>query len=223
MQETDPDVELMLAFRAGDDSAFDGLFHRWAGPLLHHLERIVGDTATAEELVQEAFLRIHRARDRYEPRARFSTFLYRIATNLALNELSRPRRRRGHEAAEGERMAAPLLRVDDEVDSRRMGQRVERELARLPERQRIALWLSAAEGRSYAEVAEVLETSEKSVKALVHRGRVALVARLGGTRRGAPTRAGAVAAAATEPADAADGTGAEGAAADRTVTGKGRS
>ena len=65
---------------------------RWAEPLLRYLERMVGDAATAEELVQESFLRVHGARDRYEPRARFSTFLYRIATNLALNELKRPRR-----------------------------------------------------------------------------------------------------------------------------------
>jgi RNA polymerase sigma-70 factor (ECF subfamily) len=90
--ETDPDVQRMLAFSAGDTSAFDGLFRRWAEPLLHYLERMVGDTGTAEELLQDTFLRVHRARERYQPRARFSTWLYRIATNLALNELKRPRR-----------------------------------------------------------------------------------------------------------------------------------
>jgi len=180
VQETDPDVELMLAFRAGDDSAFDGLFRRWAGPLLRFLERMVGDTATAEELVQETFFRVHKARARYEPRARFSTWLYRIATNLALNELSRPRRRHIHEEQDEARMQADLRPVEEVVESRRIGDTVEREIAKLPERQRIALWLSAAEGQSYAEVAEVLKTSEKSVKALVHRGRAALVGRLGG-------------------------------------------
>jgi len=178
VQESDPDVALMLAFQAGDDSAFDGLYHRWAGPLLRYLERMVGDTATAEELLQEAFLRVHRARERYEPRARFSTFLYRIATNLALNELKRPRRRHRHEEEDERVMAASHPGADDVVDSRRRRATVEQLMSGLPERQRMALWLSAAEGHSYAEVAAILETTEKSVKALVHRGRTALVARM---------------------------------------------
>ena len=76
----------MLAFCAGDGSAFDSLFDRWAGPLLHYLERMVVDSGTAEELVQEGFLRVYRAKDRYRPEAKFSTWLYRIGTNLALNE-----------------------------------------------------------------------------------------------------------------------------------------
>ena len=103
MYETDPDVELMLAFRAGDEAAFDALFRRWSGPLSRFLERMVGDFATAEELVQEAFLRVHRARDRYVPDARFSTWLYRIASNLALNELRRPHRRNPHTSTDSER------------------------------------------------------------------------------------------------------------------------
>jgi RNA polymerase sigma-70 factor (ECF subfamily) len=169
----------MIAFQRGDDAAFDGLYRRWAGPLLRYLERIVGDTATAEELLQEAFFRVHRARARYVPRARFSTWLYRIATNLALNEMKRPRRRHRHEHDDPERpIDDPTPPTDEVVDSRRRGVTVERLLDGLPERQRRALWLSAAEGHSYAEVATILETSEKSVKALVHRGRSALVSAL---------------------------------------------
>ncbi len=185
MHETDPDVQRMLAFCAGDDSAFDPLFDRWARPLLHFLERMVHDAATAEELVQEAFLRVHGARSRYRPEAKFSTWLYRIGTNLALNELRRPRRRRPHSSTDSSPEAPPLYLVsetpspDDMLEVRRRGARVERELEKLPERQRAALWLSAVEGMSYAEVATALETSEKSVKALVHRARVALVQRLG--------------------------------------------
>ncbi len=180
MQERDPDVDLMLAFCAGDDAAFDGLFERWAGPLLNFLERMVGDRATAEELVQESFLRVHGARARYAPSARFSTWLYRIGTNLALNELERPRRRHLHLVDDAtERAASGNLRQDDAVDSRLAGERVEAALADLPDRQRMALWLRAAEGQTYREIAETLETSEQSVKALVHRGRSALTARLG--------------------------------------------
>lgn len=178
MSEPDPDVEKMLAFQTGDDSAFDELYQRWAGPLLRYLERMVGDTGTAEELLQEAFFRVHRARERYVPQARFSTWLYRIGTNLALNELKRPRRRHVHQSDEAATPGDGAPRADDVVDSRRRGAAVERLLDALPERQRMALWLAAAEGHSYAEVAAILDTTEKSVKALVHRGRSALVAGL---------------------------------------------
>ncbi len=178
----DEDVRLMLAFRAGDDAAFDALFERWAARLLRYLERMLREPAMAEELVQESFLRVYRARDRYEPEARFSTWLYRIATNLALNELRRPRRRDPHDSLDAED-ATPLAEsqpaTDDVVHARRVGEDVEAALGTLPERQRVALWLSAVEGQSYAEVARALEVSEKAVKALVHRARVSLVARLG--------------------------------------------
>jgi RNA polymerase sigma-70 factor (ECF subfamily) len=171
----------MLAFREGDAAAFDALFQRWSGPLLRYLERMVRDLATAEDLVQEVFLRVHRARDRYGAEARFSTWLYRIATNLALNELRRPRRRAPHRSTEDE--AAPPLAgtdppADDVVDARRMAGMAWRELGELPEKQRAALCLTAVEGLSYAEVAEALEVTEKAVKSLVHRARSALAQRL---------------------------------------------
>ncbi len=176
----------MLAFREGDESAFDELFRRWAGPLLRYIERMLRDAASAEELVQETFLRVYRARDRYEPEARFSTWLYRIATNLALNELRRPRHRHVHKSADGDPESGPLplesggARVDDVVHARRVSHEVEEQLGALPDRQRIALWLTAVEGFSYAEVARSLDTSEKSVKALVHRARSALASKLSG-------------------------------------------
>lgn len=173
----------MQAFRDGDDSAFDALFQRWAGPLLRYLERMVSDSGTAEELVQEAFLRVHGARERYSPDARFSTWLYRIATNLALNELRRPRRKARHQSTFDDEGAPVDLRaeqpaVDAVVDARRAGAVLEAELETLPERQRVALWLTAVEGFSYAEVALTLESTEKSVKALVHRARSTLAARM---------------------------------------------
>jgi len=179
VHQSDPDVALMLAFRDGDEAAFDQLFHRWGGPLLRYLERMVGDAGTAEELVQEAFFRVHKARLRYEPKARFSTWLYRIGTNLALNELKRPRRKHYHEEEENSTLVSLGPDSETQVDTQQMGTAVEQALDKLPERQRVALWLSAAEGHSYAEVALILETTEKSVKALVHRGRTALVQRLG--------------------------------------------
>jgi RNA polymerase sigma-70 factor (ECF subfamily) len=177
----DEDVRLMLSFREGDATAFDALFERWARPLFRYLERMVRDPGAAEELVQEAFLRVYRARERYEPDARFSTWLYRIATNLALNELRRPRRRDPHESLDGPQspeLAAGLPATDEVADARRRTERLEVALAELPERQRAALWLSAVEGLSYAEVADSLEVSESAVKALVHRARSSLAGRL---------------------------------------------
>jgi RNA polymerase sigma-70 factor (ECF subfamily) len=184
----DEDVRLMLAFRGGDDAAFEALFERWAARLLRFLERMVRDTAVAEELVQETFLRVHRARTRYEPDAKFSTWLYTIASNVARNELRRPFRRAPHDSTDAEREGAPLelaaedSPVDEIVNARREGSEVEAALQKLPERQRAALWLAAVEGLPYAEVAQALETSESSVKALVHRARVALAEQLASAR-----------------------------------------
>jgi RNA polymerase sigma-70 factor (ECF subfamily) len=177
------DVQLMLAFREGDVAAFDALFGRWAAPLLRYLERMMRDTATAEDLVQETFLRVHGARERYEPQAKFSTWLYQIATNLARNELRRPRRRDPHRSLDGD--GAPPLRAaepasDDVAHARRLSAEALRELAALPENQRAALWLSAVEGLPYAEVATALDVSPQAVKALVHRARSALADRLQG-------------------------------------------
>jgi RNA polymerase sigma-70 factor (ECF subfamily) len=180
----DDDVQLMLAFRGGDLDAFESLFRRWAAPLLRYLERMTRDAAVAEELVQEAFFRVHRARARYQPQAKFSTWLYQIATNLARNELRRPRRRDPHRSldeADAPPLAADPARTDEVVHARRLSASVGRELAALPENQRAALWLSAVEGLSYADVAEALEVSPQAVKALVHRARVALAEKLEAT------------------------------------------
>jgi RNA polymerase sigma-70 factor (ECF subfamily) len=181
----------MLAFRGGDVSAFDALYRRYGGPLLRHLERIVRQRAVAEELLQETFLRVHRARDRYEPQARFSTWLYTIATNLALNELRRPHLSRPHrsmDAPSGDGALPELIadRLDsaDLAHARRVGSAVGAALDAIPARQREALLRTAVDGQSYAEIAAALDTTEQSVKALVHRARVALVDRLPVNLRG---------------------------------------
>lgn len=181
LDAAEKDVQLMLACRAGDAGALGALFRRWSAPLLRYLERMTGDAGVAEELVQETFLRVHRARERYSPEARFSTWLYTIANHLALNELRRPHQRFDHRSVdEDDDERAPLVlagdppRTEERIDAKREGAAVAAALAELPERQRAALWLTAVEGLSYADVASSLGTSEKSVKALVHRARVAL-------------------------------------------------
>ncbi len=185
LETADEDAQLMLALRTGDQTAFDALFDRWAGALLRYLERMVTSRAQAEELMQETFLRVYRARERYEVRARFSTWLYTIATRIALNELRRPR----HESLDADSDDAGYVAVDRSadqpaidviVDARMRGEQVENALRELPERQRAALWLASVEGMSYAEIAAALEVSAASVKSLVHRARSALVKRTRG-------------------------------------------
>ena len=193
MERDDPDVRLMLAFRAGDDSALSDLYRRWAGPLLRFLERMVKERATAEELLQESFIRVHQAKDRYEPEARFSTWLFRIGRNLALNELDLARRKKPHFATDLEKSdedARPQLTLvsntpsaESIIDARRTRDLVESVLAELPERQRSALWLSTVEGHSYADVADVLEISTASVKSLIHRARATIADRISAANR----------------------------------------
>ena len=182
MREIDPDARLMLSFADGDAAAFDKLFERWKGPLLRYLDRIVHDPASAEELVQETFLRVHRARDRYLAEAKFSTWLYRIATNLAFNELRRPASRKRHMSTEELQESAELPTrqpgPEEIVHARLLGEALSAEFSELPERQRVALWLCAVEGLSYLEIADVLETTSKSIKALIHRARAKLAERM---------------------------------------------
>src|SRR5512138_3711559 len=88
----DPDAALMLAFQQGDEGAFRALFERYARAMFAFCHHFVRDAARAEELAQDVFVNLYRARDRYRPSARFRTFLYRVASNHCLNELRRPER-----------------------------------------------------------------------------------------------------------------------------------
>ena len=149
---------------------------------------MVRERAVAEELMQETFIRVHGARDRYAADARFSTWLFRIARNLALNELDRTRNRAPHLSTDGDEregvprpgfaLVSPGPSALAIVEARRDNERMEKWLAELPERQRSALWLAAVQGYSYEEIAGILETTSASVKALVHRARVGLADRM---------------------------------------------
>ncbi|MFQ5697592.1 MAG: RNA polymerase sigma factor [Myxococcota bacterium] len=181
---TDADAELMLRFRSGDRSAFDQLFRRYTPPLVNFLARMVPDRGRAEELAQETFVRIYQARDRYEARARFSTYLFGIAHRLALNELARAYRRRERplEPQTVGRAADPAPAADLDYAARRTGEAVERAIAGLPERQRSALMLRVHEEMSHEDIAETLGASVSGVKSLLHRARANLAAELKETR-----------------------------------------
>lgn len=178
--ESDPDVTLMRRVREGDSSAYRDLFHKHVEALVNFAYRFVGNRDRAEELAQDAFLQIFRARHRYEPRARFTTFLYRVATNLCLNELRRFEYQGKTEPLEGAPDPAGeegsrelpddrLPTAEERLEGLEAANRIQNVLKRLPPNQRSALLLSRVEGFSYQEVAEILETSESAIKSLIFR------------------------------------------------------
>ena len=177
----DDDARLMLAFRDGDRRAFEALFARYTPRVLTFLTRLVRDRARAEELTQDVFVRIYNAADRYEPKARFSTWIFGIAHNLGLNELARAHRRYEQSNAVLEELTAvdPAPGADEKLEGQQLRVRLEQALAKLPERQRAALLLRSEQGLGYEEIAQALDTSVSSVKSLIHRARETLLAELG--------------------------------------------
>jgi RNA polymerase sigma-70 factor (ECF subfamily) len=176
----DDDARLMLAFQGGDRRAFETLFARYTPRVLAFLTRMVRDRARAEDLTQDVFVRIYNAADRYEARARFSTYLFGIAHNLALNELARAHRKYEQAHSDPSELSAadPSPGPEEKLDAERTRVRLERALALLPERQRAAILLRSEQGLDYDEIAGSLETSVSSVKSLLHRARETLLAAL---------------------------------------------
>jgi RNA polymerase sigma-70 factor (ECF subfamily) len=182
----DPDAALFLAFQRGDASAFRALYERHARAMVAFCFHHVRDAARAEELAQDVFVKLHRARDGYQPSARFKTFLYRIAANHCLNELRRGewRARAADRAAGADAPADPdalpsrAAGPEAEIEAGRLEEAVKAMLDRLPDKQRTAFVLARFDGLSYEEIADVLETSVSAVKSLVHRATVAAAAAL---------------------------------------------
>ncbi|MGB0034306.1 MAG: sigma-70 family RNA polymerase sigma factor [Candidatus Acidiferrales bacterium] len=171
------DVQLMLDVKAGDDSSFDLLLQKYRSPLVNFLFRMVRDTATAEDLAQEVFLRVYRARKQYSPSAKFTTWLFRIATNLALNSVRDNRHRRMEVSIDAtvEEDEAPRelpardMRIDEHMVERDRAQFIRRAIAALPEKQRVAVLLHKYEEMDYGEIAKILECSESALKSLLFR------------------------------------------------------
>ena len=178
-QEHDADAVAMLRVAAGDETSFNVLVAKYHRPMIHFLFRMVHNQAVAEELAQEVFLRVYRARDSYRAEARFSTWLYRIATNLAVN-LARDTR---HErAAQTVYLDAPDPQTGTTVDLPSGEISVEQSLVRdermqairdhvmaLPERQRMAVLMHKYQGMDYRQIGEVLKLSESATKSLLFR------------------------------------------------------
>jgi RNA polymerase sigma-70 factor, ECF subfamily len=179
------DAELMLRVRDGDTESFALLLDRHRAPVIHFVYRMVQNQAVAEELAQEVFLRVYRSRESYEPAAKFTTWLFRIATHVALNWLRDRRHERGQESLDAEAPGGGSREVSDNsvtaeqslVRRARLDE-VRRAIESLPEKQRAAVLMHKYEEMEYAQIAAVLECSESAVKSLMFRAYETLRARL---------------------------------------------
>jgi RNA polymerase sigma-70 factor, ECF subfamily len=174
----DPDAQLMLRVQAGDREAFRALFDRHVGGVTRFATHFLGNAARGEEIAQDVFLQLSRARARYEPRARFSTYLYTIAQNLCRNEVRRPEYRSRAEPIDRGPEEPPMDWIDEaatarageaEASGRELAERLRTLLAELPEAQRTALVLSRSRELRYQEIGEILSCSEQAVKSLIFR------------------------------------------------------
>ena len=179
----DPDVRLMLEVREDSAGAFEELMLRYQNRLVMVLGHLVGNRDQAEDFTQEVFLRVYRARKRYIPGAKFSTWLFTIANNVASNALRSQMRRRevtlvGRES--GPMGAHPMETMAQassgqipsrQLDKAEMRDIVQLALGALNERQRMAVLLSKFEEMSYADIAETMELSPQAIKSLLSRAR----------------------------------------------------
>jgi RNA polymerase sigma-70 factor, ECF subfamily len=178
-----------LRVREGDETSFALLLQRHRGPVVNFLHRMVQNRAISEELAQEVFLRIYRSRGTYEPTAKFTTWLFRIATHLALNAIRDGRKLKGHESLDQEVFDGVARHVTDRQPN------AEQELIRavkvneirqaiqaLPDKQRAAVLMHKYQGLDYTQIAGALRCSESAVKSLLFRAYETLRARLAHVR-----------------------------------------
>jgi RNA polymerase sigma-70 factor (ECF subfamily) len=170
----------MLGVRAGDETSFELLLQRYRIPLVNFLYRMVRDSAQADDLAQEVFLRVYRARKEYAPSAKFTTWLFRIATNLALNSIRDGRHRQmdvsiDQTVDDGEQEKARIDVADKspnvehrllELDRAAM---IRRAVDALPDKQRAAVLLHKYQELDYSDIARALDCSESALKSLLFR------------------------------------------------------
>jgi RNA polymerase sigma-70 factor (ECF subfamily) len=173
------DAQVMLQVKAGDNSAFDYLVQKYRRPMLSFMYRMAHNAAVAEDLAQEVFLRVYRSRENYEASAKFTTWLYRIATNLAVNHA----RDRRHERPEttlsldqpdentGLTMDVPdtSLTAEEAIVRQERMEAIRQRVQALPERQKLAVLMHKYQQMDYRQIADVLKLSESAVKSLLFR------------------------------------------------------
>ena len=173
------DAEIMLRAKVGDSSAFDYLVQKYRRPMLGFMYRMAHNSAVAEDLAQEVFLRVYRSRENYEASAKFTTWLYRIASNLAVNHARDTRHERPEVQVSldepDEDSGATLELPDGNLTAEQVMVRRERMLAirskveALPEQQRLAVVMHKYQQMDYKQIAEVLKKSESATKSLLFR------------------------------------------------------
>ena len=181
----DYDTELMLRVKEGDGASFGVLLSKYRSPVVNFLYRMTQDRAVAEELAQEVFLRVYRSRSSYEPTAKFTTWLFRIATHLALNSLRDGKNERLQASLDGASEEMPVRQLSDTRPSVEQFMVYEAKLAEirqavaaLPAKQRAAVLMHKYHELEYSQIATVLGCSESAVKSLLFRAYGNLRARL---------------------------------------------
>ncbi len=175
------DIELMLRTKDGDDGAFSELMNRHYKGVLNYIYRFTNLRENSEDLAQEVFLRVYRSASKYRPEAKFTTWLYKIATNVSLTYVKKKNTNISlDEMTEniGEYEDSDVEISDDIIYRKEMRNVIFSAMETLPEREKIAIMLCKYEGLSYEETADVLECTVGAVKAYVHRGRMKLVDKL---------------------------------------------
>lgn len=181
----DFDADLMLRVKEGDGASFNVLLGKHRSSVVHFVYRMVQNQAVAEELAQEVFLRVYRSRSTYEPTAKFTTWLFRIATHLALNALRDGKNERMQERLDDETSDRPARQISDHRPSVEQSMvfqakvdEIRRAIGALPAKQRAAVLMHKYEEMEYSQIAKVLGCSESAVKSLLFRAYETLRARL---------------------------------------------
>jgi len=179
-RESSNDAEVMLRVKAGDQSAFEYLVQKYRRPLVNFMYRMARNSAAAEDLAQEVFLRVYRSRESYEASAKFTTWLYRIATNLAVNHARDTRHERPEVSVSldetNDDSSTTTLQLPDGsltaeqamVQQERL-QAIRSKVEALPEQQRLAVIMHKYQQMDYKQIAEVLKKSESATKSLLFR------------------------------------------------------
>ena len=173
------DAEVMLRVKAGDDSAFAYLVQKYRRPMVSFMYRMAHNAAAAEDLAQEVFLRVYRSRENYEPSAKFSTWLYRIATNLAVNYVRDTRHERPENMVSVDEpdqetgltmdVRDTSLTAEEVILRRERMAAIRQRVQALPERQRLAVLMHKYQQMDYRQIAQVLKLSESATKSLLFR------------------------------------------------------
>jgi len=189
------DVELMLRVREGDPEAFSDVVGRHQKPLLNYFYRLTWDRQKSEDLAQEVFLRLYRARASYSPQAKFTTYLYRIARNLWIDRYRSQKSSPGETSLDGpigreggrelrlrDQIAAPGRSPSEEAGGRELVRAMKSAVSELPEEQRQVFVLAQFQGLPYAKISEIMEIPEGTVKSRMHAAVRRLRGLLGRTR-----------------------------------------